>query len=228
VGFFCVALLAVVSYQWVYIQISVRQAATRAALAPDDILEEFLAEPVRTIPIADSDPQRGSPRAAAVLVVFSDFQCPHCGRLGATLDDLRQRYGDDLRIVFKHFPLSTDCNSLMKRNLHPRSCALAWATEAAHRQNKFWAFHDAAFAEKSSAYSDLDIQRLASGAAVDLRQFDIDRNSPAIQEKVSQDVQTGSDLKVRGTPTLFLNGRLVPDLTLESLEILVEHEVHPR
>jgi protein-disulfide isomerase/uncharacterized membrane protein len=228
VGFFCVALLAVVSYQWVYIQTSLRQAANRAALAPDDIIEEFLEEPVKTIPIADSDPQRGNPRAAAVLVVFSDFQCPHCGRLAQTIDDLHERYGDDLRIVFKHFPLSTDCNSLMKKNMHPRSCELAWAAEAAHRQGKFWAFHDAAFAEKSPTYSDQDIQRLATGAAVDLRQFDTDRDLPAIKEKVSHDVKTGTDLKVRGTPTLFLNGRVVPDLTLGSLEILVEHEVHPR
>lgn len=228
VGLVTAALVALAAYQWVYVQVTVRQAMHDADERPEDVLDEFIAQAQSEIPLSAEDIRLGPADAPATLVVFSDFQCPHCARAAKEIVTMQQRYSDELAIVFKHYPLSNVCNSKLKTDFHPRSCALAWGAEAAHRQGKFWAFHDAAFAAKGSSFDDAAIEQFAADAGLDMQQFDNDHESTSVKEKVQADIVQGHELGVRGTPSGFLNGRRVPSLAGESLEILIEHELHPR
>jgi protein-disulfide isomerase len=91
-----------------------------------------------------------------------------------------------------------------------------------------WAFHDAAFAAKDSSFDDTAIEQFAADAKLDLPQFNHDREAACVKEKVQADVALGHVLGVRGTPSGFLGGRRAASLTGESLEILIEHDLHPR
>ncbi len=90
------------------------------------------------IDVRADDPVRGNPRAQVTIVLFSDFQCPFCARVGPTLDEVQRTYGDKVRIVWKHQPLS----------FHPNAVPAAVAAEAAREQGKFWQMHDRLFASQ--------------------------------------------------------------------------------
>jgi protein-disulfide isomerase len=89
--------------------------------------------------IGDS-PRTGSESLRLVLVEFSDFQCPFCARAHQTLKEFMARHGDEVTLVYKHLPLTS---------IHPEAMAAARAAWAAHRQGKFWEFHDELFANQS-------------------------------------------------------------------------------
>ena len=93
------------------------------------------SRPARS-PSAPDDPVRGNPKAPVTIVLFSDFQCPFCARVGPTLDEVQRAYGDKVRIVWKHQPLP----------FHPNALPAAEAAEAAREQGKFWQMHDRLFA----------------------------------------------------------------------------------
>jgi len=198
IGFVTVALVAIVAYQWVYVQVVLRQKMAEQEEYSGDPLAEFLSHEAGDIPLSAEDIRRGPADAAATLVVFSDFQCPHCARSANSIRDLQDRYASEMAIVFKHFPLSSACNPTLKTDLHPRSCALAVAAEAAHRQGKFWAFHDEAFASKDTDFDDATIENLAAEAGLDMPKFAADRNSESVREKVQADITLGLKLGVRG------------------------------
>src|ERR1044071_6844018 len=78
----------------------------------------------------------GSPDAAIELLEYGDYECPYCGRAYPVVKDIQQQLGNDLRFVFRNFPL---------RKIHPHAVAAAVATEAAALQGKFWEMHDVVF-----------------------------------------------------------------------------------
>jgi protein-disulfide isomerase len=83
-------------------------------------------------------PVRGDPDAKIAVIEFSDFQCPFCGRAVPLLDQISKTYGNKVKIVFKHLPLS----------IHPKAPAAHAARRGAHRQGKFWQMHDKIFADQ--------------------------------------------------------------------------------
>ena len=226
-GLVTVALVALVAYQWIYVQVTVRKSPDIEQQRPDDILAEYEGQTRNEIPLQADEIVLGPEDAAVTLVVFSDFQCPHCGRLAETIAGLHKQFADQLQIVFKHYPLSNTCNSNLSREFHPQACDLAWAAEAAQRQGRFWAFHDAVFSAKKREFDDAAIEQLAKSSGLDMAQFAADWHSPEVKQSVAEDIETGQKLGVRGTPTGFLNGRRVPSLAKGSLELLIEHEFRP-
>jgi protein-disulfide isomerase len=153
------------------------------------------------VPISSEDPTWGSRTAPVTLVVFSEFECPYCGKLARTIDGLKGKYGESqLRVVFKHFPLP----------MHEQARPAATAAQAVFRAGgggAFWTFHDRAFAH-SKELSDSRFEQWAEDAGVRRSAFRRALDSSA-SAKVDADTALGKRLGIRGTPSSFVNGIFV-------------------
>lgn len=224
VGYLCAALVGVVLYQWIFIE--VREHVPPADRPPDArrILAEYESTPRNEIPVSADDAATGSVDWPVRLIVFSDFRCSACRRFAARLTAVRRRYGDRLRIVFKHFPLSPACNRLVQRDLHPGACDAAYGAEAARRQERFWQLHDLLFTAAPGRTPD-DITSAADGAGLDMAQFSADLAAASTRDRIGDDVELALRLGIEATPAVFVNGRPVRDTRVESLAIVIDHEL---
>lgn len=154
-------------------------------------------DPAREYKIELGDaPVRGPSNAKITIVEWSDFQCPFCNRVGPTLAQIEKEYGDSVQIVFKHLPLE----------IHPEARAAHAASEAAHRQGKFWAMHDRIFANQR----DLRVETLegyAKEIGLDMGRYRKDVESADVRKAIDADLAQAQKLGVTGTPSFFINGR---------------------
>jgi protein-disulfide isomerase len=134
-----------------------------------------------------------------LVVLYADFECPHCAALHARL------HRRALRICFRHFPV---------RSSHPRAWPAAQAAEAAARQGRFWEMHDALFADPARL-EDPHLWDRARTLGLDLERFDADRRSEAVVARVREDFRAGVRAGVVTTPTAFTPA---PDGSLEPIE----------
>jgi protein-disulfide isomerase len=171
------------------------------------------AEEVFRVPIGDS-PQRGRADALVTIVEFADFQCPFCKRVRETLGQLERDRGDRIRIVFKHNPLP----------FHPNAMPAAEASLAAEAQGKFWQMEEVLF-ENQTALGRADLERYAARIGLDLGRFRRDLDGHAHRARIEADQRLASDLGARGTPTFFVNGRLLRGAQpFESFALVVDRE----
>jgi protein-disulfide isomerase len=126
--------------------------------------------------------------AAPLVVVYADFECPHCAALHARL------HASAVRVCFRHFPV---------RSSHPRAWPAAQAAEAAARQGRFWEMHDALFADPARL-EDPHLWDRARSLGLDLERFDHDRRSEEAIERVRRDFRAGVRAGVVTTPTAFI------------------------
>ncbi len=218
-GLITVALVGVVGYQWVLLQTNRRVAKRATPPTFEQVLKEYQAADEVELPLSDDDPWLGSPQSKLQLVIFNDFQCPFCRQLATFVAEMKQQR-PEMAVVFKHFPLANACNS--KSNSHPFSCDVAYAAEAAHRQGKFWSFHDALFAADKELTGDA-LAEIAKTADCDSTRWKNDLTNPATKAKVAADVALGIRLNIAGTPTVLLNRRPIPNGGLRYLNQLVEY-----
>ncbi len=165
------------------------------------------ASPVRApmldatrIPVGSS-PVRGRADALVTVVVFSDFQCPFCSRVAPTLNALSERYGDDLRIVWKNNPLP----------FHDNAMPAAEAAMAVYEQGgavAFWAFHDMLFDNQRSLSRD-DLEQYAARVGVDLASFRAALDAHAHRPRIEADMALARALGANGTPSFFINGTAI-------------------
>jgi len=141
-----------------------------------------------------NDHAEGTPDAALTFTEYGDFECPHCGAAYPVVKKLQKHFGPQLRLVFRHFPLS---------NAHPHAFAAAVAAEAAGRQGQFWAMHDVLF-ENQEQLNDRAFYAFAKSLGLDAGRFAEDMQDPALAEKVEADFESGMRSGVNGTPTFFL------------------------
>jgi protein-disulfide isomerase len=160
----------------------------------------------------DDAPTLGPEDAPLVVVIFSDFECPHCAEAAGILAEYRAANPDRLRLVFKNFPLDR----------HVAGTIAARAAVAAALQGKFWEFHDALFAAQDELGPSL-YTRIATALGMDLDRFEADRISDATAERLQKDRAEGLRLGIEATPTLFVNGRRFDD-ALERLPDWLEEE----
>ena len=154
--------------------------------------------PALTLPVTETrDHIRGPRTAPATLVEYGDFECPHCGRAHFILNELIEQMGDQVRLVFRHFPLT---------QAHPHAQRAAEAAEAAGAQRRFWEMHDMLF-ENQDALEDSDLMAYAQELGLDLDRFQVELVSGAHAPRVRQDFLSGVRSGVNGTPTFFINGR---------------------
>jgi protein-disulfide isomerase len=160
-----------------------------------------------------NSPAKGAANAPVTLTVFSDFQCPYCSRLVPFVDEVLAKNPDKVRIVFKQFPL----------RMHNFALPAALASLAARDQGKFWPMHDLLFAN-SSQLSDEKIRSLAQQVGLDLARFDKDRNDKRLRDEVQRDMELGQKAGVQGTPSVFINGKLLRDRTMPGVQAIIDRE----
>ncbi len=148
------------------------------------------------VPYEADDPVRGASEPLVTIVEFSDFQCPFCGQFAQTLEELIKAYPDDVRLVFKQFPLP----------MHPDAEIGARAAIAAKAQDRFWAMHDTLFAQRHAMDED-DVVEHAAALGLDTAAFSALLADPATAARVKADIAFGQARGVRGTPAFFVNGR---------------------
>ena len=222
VGLITTALVGVVLYQWMLVESDRRWVVAQRPPDAAQVLAAYEAAPTQDLPVDDHDPRLGPAEAPMRLVVFSSFQCPGCQEFAHEVRSLIHHFPSRLSITFKHFPLGTACNPTLPTDLHPRACAAAWAAEAAHRQGKFWPFHDALFATNLMADEDT-IRRIARETDLDMAEFEAARQDPVTMTKVKSDVDLGNRLGVDATPSIFLNERAILYAGRCTLEALIDH-----
>ncbi len=147
---------------------------------------------------------RGPANAQLTLVEFGDFQCPSCGAYHPLVKEILNRYPDKLRLEFHHYPLV---------DLHPNAMTGAMAAEAAGDQGRYWEMHDALFEHQAdwapSRNAELVFISLAGRLGLNVNQFMQQLRSPALQDRILQDVTLGNNLHVMETPTFFIDGQRV-------------------
>jgi protein-disulfide isomerase len=158
--------------------------------------ELLLDAPRLTAPVSPRDHALGPETAPVTLVEYGDYECPYCGAAHGVTKELVRTFGDDLRFVFRHFPLT---------QIHPHAARAAEAAEAAGAQGRFWQMHDLLFANQPRlAPQDLVVYARALG--LDLERFMADLRDHTYAPKVREDFMSGIRSGVNGTPTFFVNG----------------------
>jgi protein-disulfide isomerase len=148
------------------------------------------------MPIQSDDHVQGSANARYTLVEYGDYECPGCGRLFVTLRELHSQLGDDLRLAFRHYPLS---------GVHPHAQQAAEAAEAAGAQGRFWEMHELLFANQT-ALGTKDLERYARQLSLDAKRFHDEIKHRTYEDRVREDFRRGVANGVYGTPGLFVNG----------------------
>lgn len=195
---------------------STPQQATQSQSASSPILTPLA-------PISPEDWQRGPRRAAVDILVYADFQCRNSARLAKTLSQLLAAHPNDLRIIFRHFPLQP---------LHDKAFLAGEAAEAAGAQASFWEMHDLLF-ERQEIWRNLDASsfqewliRAASELGFNSSQFEQDLSQNRFAPKLEQAFLDGLTSGLTGTPMIFINGSqlsLPPNLT--NLEATIRLEL---
>ena len=155
--------------------------------------------PRHEVPVSAGDPSLGSQSAPVTIVEFSDFQCPFCQRVAPTLKQVRDAYGDKVRIVWKDFPLT---------QIHPQAFKAGEAAHCAGDQGKYWEFHDRLFANQQ-ALQPSDLKKYAADLGLDTAAFNACLDSSKHGERVRNGVAEGTRLGVNSTPTIYINGRML-------------------
>lgn len=158
---------------------------------------EYLIEPER-VAVDATGPAMGPEGAPITIVEFSDFQCPFCARLLPTMEQVKQKYGDKVRVVFRQYPL----------NFHQFAQKAAEASLCANAQGKFWQMHDAMFQNQQALGVD---QLKAKAAELGLKADDFNTclDNGKFAAQVQADLEAGTKAGVSGTPAMFINGRFL-------------------
>ena len=161
---------------------------------------------VYNIPVGNSH-VKGNKNAPVTITEFSDFQCPYCSQLQSTLNEVLKAYPKEVKLVFKHYPLS----------FHAQAKNAVKASMAAGEQGKFWEMHDVIF-ENFSKLSDEKFKELAAQIGLNMEKFTADYSSNKYDQQIQQDIALGNSVGVTGTPTLFINGKRLMKRSVEDFK----------
>jgi protein-disulfide isomerase len=149
-----------------------------------------------SIPVSDADHVLGPPTAPVTLVEYGDYECPDCLNSEPIVRQLREHFGEKLRVVFRHFPMNS---------VHPHASAAAQAAEAAGAQGKFWEMHQTLFAHQHEL-AEADFTHLALQLGLDPYKFERDSEARSFPRRVREHYDSGVESGVKSTPTFFING----------------------
>jgi protein-disulfide isomerase len=142
------------------------------------------------------DHVRGSP-AGHLIIEYGDYECPYSRQAFHAIEQIERQLGGNVRFAFRHFPLT---------GIHPHALAAAAAAEAAARQGRFWDMHELLF-HRQKALGDADLRGYAAQLGLDMADFERDRSSKAVLDRIKRDVDSGvASGQVLGIPTLFIDG----------------------
>ncbi|MBT4941891.1 MAG: thioredoxin domain-containing protein [Candidatus Magasanikbacteria bacterium] len=167
-------------------------------------------------PATAQDHSKGAEGAAFTLVEYSDFECPACAARGPVLEQLLHEFPNDVRIIYRHFPLTS---------IHDNAMLAAQATEAAAIQGKFWDMHDVLFNTQQQWSTEESPQeyftKLANSIGLNTEQFTTDITSQVVENAVKEDTKEAEKMKLPGTPSFFLNGQKISFNSYEELAALI-------
>jgi NhaA family Na+:H+ antiporter len=146
----------------------------------------------------NADHLRGNGDAKVVIVEYGDFECPNCKQAAPTLKLIVEHFAPHVCLVFRHFPLV---------EVHPHAFAAAEASEAAAAQGEFWPMHDRLFAGTLEATFDT-VRHYAVELGLDITRFDHEARNDIFRPHVETHIKSGRTSGVRGTPGIFVNGRI--------------------
>ncbi|MFO7666160.1 MAG: thioredoxin domain-containing protein [Desulfobacterales bacterium] len=159
-------------------------------------------------------PFKGPVNAPVAIAVFTDFECPHCAQLVPLLEQVLVLYPKDVKIVFKNFPLQT----------YTFSMKAATAALAAESQGKFWEFHDLLFKDFNQL-NDQKIKEIANKLGLNEQKFEKKVSDPQISKKIRQDVVDGINAGVMSVPSVFINGKLLRNRSMEGFIKIIDVEL---
>ncbi len=175
-----------------------------------------LLQPLRLDVNLGGRPAIGPESAPVTLVEFSDFQCPYCSTMAANLHKIIEKYGKQVRLVFRNFPLT---------QIHANAQRAAEAGYCAAENGRFWEMHDLMF-KSQDKLSEADLKAKASSLTLDEKTFSDCLTSGRHAAKVKEDLTEGLRLGVSGTPALFINGRPMPgSQSIEDISKMIDEEL---
>ncbi|OGM29902.1 hypothetical protein A2630_03985 [Candidatus Woesebacteria bacterium RIFCSPHIGHO2_01_FULL_44_10] len=174
------------------------------------------------VEVSPEDWVKGEDLAQVTLIEYSDFQCPACAAYYPLINQIKDDFGDNLKLVYRHFPLTS---------IHKNALVSAQAAEAAGLQGKLWEMHNALF-EHQADWSELDdptskFIEYATNLELDIEKFANDLASDEVNQKVKDDLDSALDLKINATPTFFMNGkRITNPKNYDAFKSLIEKEIN--
>lgn len=174
-----------------------------------------------SVEVRDTDWIKGNPDAAVTLVEYADFQCPACAGYHDVVQQLTETYGDDMKFVYRHYPLTS---------IHANAFSAARASEAAGIQGKFWEMNDLLYTRQVQWNSASPVEELfetyASELGLDLEQYRSDYESAAVRSAVNEDLSEARALGFTGTPTFVLDGKVVrAPATVDGFASLIDQRI---
>lgn len=161
-----------------------------------------------------SSPMKGAAKPAVTIVEFSDFECPFCSEVQPALKQVMQKFGNEVRLVFKHLPSEGHRNSL----------AAARAAYCAGEQDRFWQFHDAVFAAGKLTPASFD--EIAAGLGLGMPKFQACMRSEASRTAIVKDVETARLFRIESTPSFIVNGKLIKGaISFAEFQKIIEREL---
>jgi len=179
---------------------------------------DYHIDPIR-VPVESAGfPAMGPTSAPVTIVEFSDFQCPFCSRLKPEIEQVRAKYGDKVRIVFRQFPLA----------MHQNAQKAAQAALCANDQGKFWQMHDAMFNDQAGLAPEA-LKAKAKTLGLNSQTFDACLDSDKHAKEIQADMAAGQAAGVSGTPAMFVNGRFINGaVPVDDITKVVDDELkHP-
>ncbi len=188
-----------------FLEVQVKKDAVESWLAKqtkNNPVEIYLAKPqrpVRNVQVGDS-PFTGGANAKVTIIEFTDFQCPFCSKGSQIMQELKNKYGKKIKIVFKNFPLP----------FHTQAKKASIASLCAHKQNKkyFWKMYYGFFGDQS-IINPQGIEKLAKKVGVEMNAFKECLEDDKIAQVIEKDIEQGKKVGVNSTPTFFVNGQMI-------------------
>ncbi len=174
---------------------------------------------------ADPPHAEGPANAPVTIEEFGDFQCPPCAMFHPVLKEMEKEFGPKLRVIFREYPLVPT---------HEHALSAARSAEAAGLQGKFWQMHDIIYTNQKAWKNAFDVRPIfeeyAKTIGLNLERYRQDLTSETVQNRIFLDGKRARALGVKGTPTVFMNGREVPFESLEPTRLrpLIEAEIASR
>ena len=176
-------------------------------------------DPLRAEVATAGHPSRGPATAPVTIVEFSDFECPFCGGLFSTLKTVENLFLNQVRVVYRQFPL---------RNIHPRAQKAAEASLCAGEQGRFWEMHDSLFGDQQNLTVDA-LKARAVKLNLDAAAFNACLDSGKQAAAIERDIAEGAKVGVSGTPTMFINGRMmVGNQPFGEIQAVIQDELQRR
>lgn len=173
------------------------------APAPAD-LSTMYEQPSGVVTLDGTEPMKGDPNARFTLVEWADFQCPHCALMFPVMEEIVAE-NKDVKIYFRHYPISQACNQFVEGLRHENACQAAAASECARLQGRFWELAGQMFKNQEYLGKD-DLRFMVEQTGLDAKAFESCMQDPATAQAIVADVEAGGAAKINGTPSIFLKG----------------------